>query len=67
MKKVRIIWFWIVAFFMIIKQVLKGNSWHVIMVDIDKGENENGKPVRVVMRAMKRCDRFEITKHVRGE
>lgn len=59
MRKIRIIWFWIVAFNIIVWNVLRGKEWHMVMVDYEVGE-ENGVPVRRRMRAWKRCGSLDI-------
>ena len=44
--KLRIIWFWCVAFFHIIKHTLKNQHWNMAYVDLDYGVDETGKRIR---------------------
>ena len=59
-NKIKELWFWIVAFSIIIWQVLKGNTWHMVHVDIELGQNEDGSPIRDRLIAMKRTGRLDV-------
>ena len=61
MNKIRIIWFWIVAFSVIIWNVIKGNQWNLVYVDFHFGDDfKTGKTIRKQLIAKKTTDSLDI-------
>lgn len=44
--KLKVLWFWVVSFYMIISQSMKGNEWHFVYADFHCGDDEKGFPIR---------------------
>lgn len=59
-QRLRMVWFWIVAFRIIIWNTLKGNSWHLIQGDFHLGDSEDGSPIRKNLIAKRSCNGLEI-------
>lgn len=59
-KKFRIIWFWLVAFRILLWNTLKGNDWHFIMVDLHLGDESDGRPIRKKLIAKRSVHGFDI-------
>lgn len=65
MQKLRMVWFWIVAFSVIIWQTLKGNTWHSVRVDFHLGDNEYGNPERKQIIARRKVHGLDLfTQHM---
>lgn len=60
MYKLKIIWFFIVAFSVIIWNIIKGNEWHMGYFDFHYGNDKKGRPIRKQLIAKKRCGGFDI-------
>ena len=59
MRKLRLIWFWCVAFIVIIWNILKGNKWHMIYIDFHFGNKEDGSTIRkqlIAKQGVNSCD-----------
>jgi len=54
------LWFWIVAFFVLVKHTLRGNNWHMIYVDFEAGKDAEGKVKRERLIAMKRLGQLVV-------
>jgi len=46
MKTLKMVWFWVVAFSVIVWNTLKGNTWHMVYVDFHFGDYPDGRPIR---------------------
>lgn len=60
MQKLKIVWFWMVAFTIIIKETLKGNDWHMVYVDFHYGDKPDGRPIRKQLIAKRTVSGFNI-------
>ena len=60
MRKVRVLYFWVVAFSCIAWNVLKGNEWSMVYVDLHCGDNANGSPIRKQLIAKKSFGSLDI-------
>ena len=60
MRKLQVIWFFVVAFAVIIWNVIKGHEWHMAYFDFHLGDDDKGRPIRKQLIAKKRCESFEI-------
>ena len=60
MRKLRIIWFWIVAFSVIVWNTLKGNEWNLVYVNFHCGDSTDGTPIRKQLIAKKTISGFEV-------
>jgi len=59
MNRLKAIWFWIVAFSVIIWNTMKNNHWHLIMVDFHLGDDPMFlNPIRKRLIARRYCDKF---------
>lgn len=58
--KLRIIWFWLVAFSVIAWNTLKGNEWNMVYVDFHLGDDKLGRPIRKQLIAKRRIGGFDI-------
>lgn len=55
--------FWVVAFAVIIYQVVKGNDWHMVYVNFHCGDYGNGRPIRkqlIAKRSVKGLDMYWV-------
>ena len=59
-RKLNIVRFWIVAFYTIIRETLKGNEWNMVYVDIHFGDNEDGIPIRKQLIARRMGEGFTV-------
>lgn len=60
MNKIKIILFWVKAFYTIINETLKNNNWHMIYVDFQYGITENGTPMRKQLIAKRNFSSFDV-------
>lgn len=58
--KIRVIKFWCIAFYHLIKHTLKGQNWHMIHVDFDCGVDDNGDQIRKRLIAKKSIGSLDI-------
>lgn len=58
--KFKIIWFWIVAFSVIIWNSIKGNEWHMMYANFHLGNDENGNPIRRQLIAKRGIESFDV-------
>ena len=56
----RMIWFWIVSFSVIIYNTIKGNEWNMVYVDFHLGDESSGRPIRKQLIAKRSVDGFGI-------
>ena len=60
MNKLKILKFWVVAFYVIIKNTLRNNEWHMIYVDFHYGDDQEGFPIRKQLVARRTASSFDI-------
>jgi hypothetical protein len=60
MRRLKIAWFWAVAFSVLVWNILKGNTWHMIYVDFHLGDYPDGRPIRKQLIAKRRVGGFDI-------
>jgi len=60
MQRLKVIWFFIVSFSVIIWNVSKGNEWHMGFFDFHYGDDKNGMPIRKQLIVKKRCGGFDV-------
>ena len=56
----KIIWFWCVAFYYMIKSTVSGNQWNMIYVDLHLGDMPDGRPIRKQLVARRTISGFSI-------
>lgn len=52
--------FWIIAFSVIMWNVLKGNHWNMAYIDFHLGDDTNGNPIRKQLVARRSCNSLDI-------
>ena len=59
-NRCKILWFWLIAFRIVVWQTIKGNDWQMLMVDFQYGDDAKGRPIRRQLIAKKHADGFHI-------
>ena len=60
MQRLKIVWFWVVAFSVIIRETLKSNDWHMVYVDFHLGDKPDGRPIRKQLIAKRTAYGFNV-------